>query len=162
MGASSALTACPKVLLTMTSHRLQLEELYSSTLARAQKLETDRLKAVKSVVTTYNASLASLNTPLQLSSERSALLSEAFQPLSDVNSIIEQYKTGPFRPKPTVWTDFYHESTDVRFGIDLRHWADMENEKADIKDRKQIPDVFQELLAALKDGYPALKTADGK
>lgn len=138
--------------------RLRLEELYSATLARAQKLETDRLKAVKNVLTTYNASLASLNTPLQLSSERSALLSEAFQPLSDVNSIIEQYRTGSFRPKPNVWTDFYHETTDVRFGVDLRHWADMESENPDKAARRQMPDIFSELLQALKEGYPALKT----
>lgn len=142
-------------------NRLRLEELYSATLARAQKLEFDRLKAVKTVFTTYNASLASLNTPLQLSSERSALLSEACQPLSDMNSIIEQYRTGPFRPKPTVWTDFHHESTDVRFGIDLRHWSDMELEKPDKTARRQIPDVFSELLQALKDGYPALKSDEG-
>lgn len=119
------------------------------------------MKAVKSLLTTYNASLASLNTPLQLSSERSALLSEAFQPLSDVNSIIEQYRTGPFRPRPAVWTDFYHESTDVRFGVDLRHWADMENEKKDVASRRSIPDVFSELLLALKEGYPTLKDSEG-
>lgn len=149
-------------MLALRKCRLRLEELYSATLGRAQKLEFDRLKAVKSVLTTYNASLASLNTPLQLSSERSALLSEAFQPLSDVNSIIEQYRTGPFRPKPTVWTDFYHETTDVRFGVDLRHWSDMENEKTDKSARRQMPEVFSELLQALKDGYPALKTGEGK
>jgi hypothetical protein len=148
--------------LTTVFGRLRVEELFSATLARAQKLEFDRLKAVKSVLITYNATLASLNTPLQLSSERSALLSEAFQPVSDLNSIIEQYRTGPYRPRPTVWTDFHHEATDVRFGIDLRHWADMENEKPEVASRRKMPDVFDALLNALKEGYPSLKSDEGK
>lgn len=136
--------------------RMQIEELLASSMARAQKLEHDRLKAIKSVLSTYSATLASLNTPLQLSSERTALLQEAFIPASDLNSIIERYKTGPFRPRANVWVDFYHERTDVRFGIDLRHWRDTHDKK------EQLPDIVEALLATLKEGYPKLSNADGE
>jgi len=37
----------------------------------------------------------------------------------------------------------------------------MENEKVDKSARRQIPDVFSELLKALQDGYAALKTDEG-
>lgn len=142
--------------------RLRLEELFSSTLARAQKLELDRLKAIKSVITTYNGTLAAMNTPLQLSSERSALLSEAFVPLSDLNTTIEQYKTGTFRPRPNVWTDFYHETTDVRFGVDLKHWYDMNSESGPSASNQKIPDVLEQLLDTLRAGYPNLKDDAGE
>ena len=135
---------------------MQLEELTASSLARLQKLETDRMKAIKSVITTYNATVASLNTPLQLSSERSALLGEAFLPGHDINSIIERYRTGPFRPRPAVWTDFYHEETDVRFGVDLRHWRDTHDAK------EQMPDVFAVMLGALDESYKRAGRDDGE
>lgn len=135
---------------------MQLEELTASSLARLQKLETDRMKAIKSVITTYNATVASLNTPLQLSSERSALLGEAFLPGHDINSIIERYRTGPFRPRPAVWTDFYHEETDVRFGVDLRHWRDTHDTK------EQTPDVYAVLLSALDESYKRAASDEGR
>ena len=134
---------------------MMLEQRVSSSLNRAQKLELDRLKALKSVISTFNNTLASLNTPLQLSSERSALLQETYQPMSDLNSIIERYRTGPFRPRPNVWVDFYHEQTDVRFGLDLKHWRDTHDKM------EELPDVIRELLSALKDGYEKLANDEG-
>ena len=134
---------------------MQLEELFAASLGRAQKLETDRLKAVKSVITTYNATIAGLNTPLQLSSERSALLGEAYLPSHDLNSVIERYRSGPFRPKPNVWTDFYHEETDVRYGIDLRHWRDTHDKAV------KMPDLVEQLLTALHEGYPKRTDDEG-
>lgn len=137
------------------TYRMQHEELLSTSLVRAQKLEAERLKAIKSVFTTYNATLASLNTPLQLSSERSALLQESFVPFSDLNSIIERYRTGPFRPKPAVWIDFYHEQTDIRFGIDLKHWRDTHEKE------ETIPDIVSIILQAIQQGYEKLPSTEG-
>lgn len=135
---------------------MQTEELVHHSFNRAQKYELERLTAIKSVFGTYTSTLASLNSPLQHSSERTALLQEAFVPSSDLNSIIERYRTGPFRPKPNVWVDWYHEATDVRFGLDLRHWRDT-NEQS-----KKLPELIPAILGVIEEGYPKLPSDDGK
>lgn len=135
---------------------MSLEQLLHKSFSRAQTLEYERLKAVKSALSTYTSTIAALNAPLLQSAERTALLQEAFVPSSDLHSIIEQYRTGPFRPKPHVWINWYHEAADVRFGIDLRHWKDTHEDGA------RMPDILAALLECLQDGYKKLPSDGGK
>lgn len=55
---------------------------------------------------------------------RITLFQETLNPEQDINSIVEQYKTGPFCPKPVIYENYYHGSaTDQIFGVPLEEIA---------------------------------------
>ncbi|KAF7770556.1 hypothetical protein Agabi119p4_6530 [Agaricus bisporus var. burnettii] len=135
--------------------RLGLEERIEETLKLLQRWESERLRAVKTVLLQYQGTLANLPKAIDPSFERQATLIAAYQPESDLNALIERYRTGPFRPAPRVYESVAHAESDVVFGIDLRKWAEGgwftltsgEEKKA------TIPPVITSLLNALNDTY---------
>lgn len=74
--------------------------------------------------------------------------------------MIEQYRTGPFRPSPHLYESVAHDESDVVFGIDLRKWADAgfwNGSSPGSDDRKDtVPSVLTSLLNALMDAYGRL------
>ena len=93
--------------------------------------------------------------------ERSSTLIASYQPESDLKGLIEQYRTGPFRPSPQTYESLAHDESDVVFGIDLRRWADagMWNAtSATSPDARKdsVPPVLTALLTALSEAYPKL------
>ena len=92
--------------------------------------------------------------------ERSATLIAAYQPESDLKAIIEQFRTGPFRPTAHVYESLSHDESDVVFGLDLRRWADAgfwSGNGATNEDRKDlIHPALTALLTALTDAYSKL------
>ncbi|CAA7267405.1 unnamed protein product [Cyclocybe aegerita] len=136
-------------------HRLGLEERIEDTLKVLQHWESERLRAVKTVLLQYQGTLANLPKSLEPSIERSATLVASYQPESDLTALIERYRTGPFRPDPQVYESVAHDEIDVVFGIDLRKWAEggwyamtQGEEKKDL-----VPPVLTALLSGLDTAY---------
>lgn len=141
--------------------RLGLEERIEDALKTLQKWELDRLRAVKTVLSQYQACLEALSKGSAPSLERSSTLIASYQPESDLKALIEQYRTGPFRPNPHVYESVAHDESDVVFGIDLRKWADSGiwntgNGPASPEQKDMIPPVLTALLGALSEAYGKL------
>ncbi|THH16990.1 hypothetical protein EUX98_g9211, partial [Antrodiella citrinella] len=143
--------------------RLGLEERIEDVLKTLQKWELDRLRAVKTVLTQYQTCVEGLTKAVAPSFEKSSALVASFQPEADLRALIEQYRTGPFRPEAQVYESVSHDESDVVFGIDLRKWADLGTwnhvagaveEKKEHKDL--VPPVLSSLLHALQEAYQAM------
>jgi hypothetical protein len=147
--------------------RLGLEERIEETLKTLQRWEADRLRAVKTVLLQFQGTIGTAPRALEPSLKRSETLIAAYQPESDLNALIERYRTGPFRPAPQVYESVAHDEADVVFGIDLRKWADniadstlpqgqgegqVPGPEADAK-RPTIPPVLKALLDAMIAAY---------
>ncbi|KAF9485462.1 hypothetical protein BDN70DRAFT_847745 [Pholiota conissans] len=138
-------------------HRLALEERVEDTLKILQRWESERLRAVKTVLLQYQGTIANLPKSLEPSIERSGTLVASYQPESDLTALIERYRTGPFRPSPQIYESVAHDESDVVFGIDLRKWAEggwytlTQGEGA--TPRETIPPVLTALLLALDAAY---------
>lgn len=109
----------------------------------------------------YQACLESLSKGTTTSLERSSTLVASYQPESDLKALIEQYRTGPFRPNPHVYESVAHDESDVVFGIDLRKWADSglwttNGSPASPEQKDMIPPVLTALLGALTEAYGKL------
>jgi hypothetical protein len=113
------------------------------------------------VLNQYQTCLENLGKYTGSSLERSATLVAAYQPESDLKALVEQYRTGPFRPNPHVYESVAHDESDVVFGIDLRKWADAgfwnANGSVGSQERKEtVPPVLSSLLTALSEAYAKL------
>ena len=144
--------------------RLGLEERIEETLKTLQKWELDRLRAVKTVLLQYQGTLANLPSGLQASVDRSSTLIASYQPEADLRALIEQYRTGPFKPTAHVYESLTHEEADVYFGIDLRRWAEgsWDNLRSDEPMKDKIPEVLTAMLCALDAAYQKLPSDAGK
>ncbi|EJD07412.1 uncharacterized protein FOMMEDRAFT_100626 [Fomitiporia mediterranea MF3/22] len=138
--------------------RLGLEERLEDTLKTLQKWETDRLRAVKTVLLQYQGTLANLPNALQPSVDRSSTLIASYQPEADLRALIERYRTGPFKPVAHVYESLTHEEADVYFGIDLRRWAEgsWDSLRSDAPLKDNVPEVLTAMLNALDAAYPGL------
>lgn len=112
----------------------------------------------------YHACLEGSPQVIGSSLERSSTLIASYQPEADLRALIEQYRTGPFRPTAHVYESVAHDEADVVFGIDLRKWADLgvwspaggSSENKDV-----IPPVLVALFTALKEAYAKLPSDAG-
>ncbi|KAJ7115832.1 hypothetical protein C8R44DRAFT_793397 [Mycena epipterygia] len=138
--------------------RLGLEERIEETLKLLQRWEMERLRAVKTVLLQYHGTVSNLPKSLEPSNERSATLIAAYLPESDLNALIERYRTGPFRPEAQVYESVSHIETDVVFGIDLRRWAEggWDTVSSGEPRKHDTPPVVTALLTALTEAYARL------
>ncbi|CAL1714693.1 unnamed protein product [Somion occarium] len=139
--------------------RLGLEERIEDTLKTLQKWELDRLRAVRTVLSQYHACLEGSPQVIGSSLERSSTLIASYQPEADLRALIEQYRTGPFRPTAHVYESVAHDEADVVFGIDLRKWADLgvwSPAGGSPENKDVIPPVLVALFTALKEAYAKL------
>ena len=92
--------------------------------------------------------------------ERQETLIASYQPEADLKALIEQYRTGPFRPNPHVYESLAHDESDVVFGVDLRKWVDAgfwnASANGSQERRDTIPPVLTTLLNALSEAYGKL------
>ncbi|KDQ61776.1 hypothetical protein JAAARDRAFT_123616 [Jaapia argillacea MUCL 33604] len=141
--------------------RLGLEEMVEETLKGLQRMEGDRLRAVKTVLLQYQGTLSNLPQSLSTSLELSSTVIASYQPESDLQALIERYRTGPFRPNPHVWESvgagiggYAEGEMDTVFGIDLRKWAegvgDVQGGEGEVP---KVPGVLTALLGALGEKY---------
>ena len=110
------------------------------------------------VLTQYHNCIETGPSNIGASLTHSSTLIAAYHPEADLKALIEQYRTGPFRPTAHVYESVAHDEADVVFGIDLRKWADLgvwspngSPEKKDV-----LPPVLVVLLKGLKEAYPKL------
>ncbi|KAJ7281780.1 hypothetical protein C8J57DRAFT_82609 [Mycena rebaudengoi] len=138
--------------------RLGLEERIEDTLKTLQRWEMERLRAVKTVLLQYHGTMSNLPKSLEPSNERSGTLIAAYLPESDLNALIERYRTGPFRPEAQVYESISHIETDVVFGIDLRRWAEggWDTVSSGAPRKHDVPPVVTSLLSALSVAYEKL------
>ncbi|PWN48906.1 hypothetical protein IE53DRAFT_398827 [Violaceomyces palustris] len=106
--------------------RCAVEEILFEHYTFAQRWETDRVKAVKAVLMSYNAALSTLHPSLAASFERSLALQKGFNPERELRNFVNDAQTGPFRPAPEVFHPYYHDEAGSQlyagaggFGIDL-------------------------------------------
>ena len=135
--------------------RLGLEERIEDTLRLLQRWETERLRAVKTVLLQFHGTLSNLPRALEAPLERSASHIAAYLPDSDLSALIERYRTGPFRPHPQVYESVAHDESDVLFGIDLRRWfeGDWSSLHDEAQNKPLVPPVLTTLLDGLTQAY---------
>ncbi|GAA5827094.1 hypothetical protein JCM11251_001116 [Rhodosporidiobolus azoricus] len=101
--------------------RLTLESALSTHLPYLHRLETDRLRAAQSVLKSFHAAVSALPRAVVDSQKR---VGEALDGLGraerDVRGLIERRRTGPFSPRPVLFTSHYADPPLTTFGIDLR------------------------------------------
>nr|GAT46765.1 predicted protein [Mycena chlorophos] len=138
--------------------RLGLEERIEETLKTLQRWEIERLRAVKTVLLQYHGTVSNLPKSLDASHERSGTLIAAYLPETDLNALIERYRTGPFRPEAQVYESVSHVETDVVFGIDLRRWAEggWDTVSSGEPRKNEVPPVLPAMLAAITEAYNRL------
>ncbi|KAJ6581367.1 hypothetical protein B0H19DRAFT_1060957 [Mycena capillaripes] len=138
--------------------RLGLEERIEDTLKLLQRWEMERLRAVKTVLLQYHGTVSNLPKSLEPSNERSGTLIAAYLPESDLNALIERYRTGSFRPEAQVYESISHIETDVVFGIDLRRWAEggWDTVSSGEPRKNDVPPVLPAMLTALTEAYGRL------
>ncbi|KAK1232125.1 Rho-GTPase-activating protein 8 [Marasmius sp. AFHP31] len=141
--------------------RLHLEERFEDSFKTLQRWETERLRAIKTVLLQFQGTLANLPKSLESSFERQSTLIAAYQPENDLTALIERYRTGPFRPDPQVYESVFHDECDTVFGIDLRKWGEGGVGLLSVpspEKKEAVPEVLSALLRALTAGYEKLPT----
>ena len=77
------------------------------------------------------------------------LYQETVQPLGDLRYLLENYRTGGFAPKVTVYENYYNSADEQTFGVDLEARARA--------DRKRVPSIITTILTFLDNRYPDLE-----
>ncbi|GAA5899141.1 hypothetical protein JCM6882_004627, partial [Rhodosporidiobolus microsporus] len=101
--------------------RLTLDAALSSHLPYLHRCETDRLRAAQSVLRSFHAAVSALPRAVVDSQERvKGALEGLGRAERDVRGVIERRRTGPFQPRPVLFTSHYADPPLTTFGIDLR------------------------------------------
>lgn len=129
--------------------RCTLEESMMDHLRFLERCETDRLKAIKSVILDFSGAISNSIPSFQSQVDHMMLYQETIQPLGDLRYLLENYRTGPFVPKVTPYENYYGSVDDQTFGVDLEARARA--------DRKRVPSVVTAILTFLDNHYPDLE-----
>ncbi|KAL1302075.1 hypothetical protein AAFC00_002514 [Neodothiora populina] len=129
--------------------RCNLEEAMVDHLKFMERCELDRLKAIKSVILDFSGAVSNVIPSLQSTVDNMMLFQETVQPLGDLRYLLENYRTGPFVPKVTIYENYYNNVDEQTFGVDIEARAR--------SDRKRVPLVVTTLLTFLDNHYPDLE-----
>ncbi|KAJ9602481.1 Rho-GTPase-activating protein 8 [Cladophialophora chaetospira] len=129
--------------------RCNLEESMMDHLKFLERCETDRLKAIKSVILDFSGAISNSIPSFQSQVDHMMLYQETIQPLGDLRYLLENYKTGAFVPKVTPYENYYGSVDDQTFGVDLEARARA--------DRKRVPVIVTAILTFLDNHYPDLE-----
>lgn len=147
--------------------RTRMEEIVQEGLVVLQRWEADRLAAVRTVLKEYQRLQAALPSALHPSFETSDLLLDAYSPASDLDALIQRYRTGSFRPQVDVYEPFADVNADIVFGGDVFRWAEgvdwkLPGEKEqEAEEDALLHPVVRALLHRLKTGYADLPDDEG-
>jgi hypothetical protein len=129
--------------------RCNLEESIMDHLKFLERCETDRLKAIKSVILDFSGAISNSIPSFQSQVDNMVLYQETINPLSDLRYLLENYRTGAFVPRPTPYENYYGSVDDQIFGVDLEARARA--------DRKRVPVLVTSILTFLDNHYPDLE-----
>lgn len=129
--------------------RCSLEESMMDHLKFLERCETDRLKAIKSVILDFSGAISNSIPSFQSQVDHMMLYQETIQPLGDLRYLLENYRTGAFVPKVTPYENYYGSVDDQTFGVDLEARARA--------DRKRVPIIVTSILTFLDNHYPDLE-----
>ncbi|KAH0559537.1 hypothetical protein GP486_003949 [Trichoglossum hirsutum] len=133
----------------LDSMRCRLEESMMDHLKFMERCELDRLKAIKAVILDFSGAISNVIPSLQSTVDRMMLYQETVQPLGDLRYLLENYRTGGFAPKVHIYENYYNQTDDQTFGVDLEARARA--------DRKRVPVVITTILTFLDNHYPDLE-----
>lgn len=129
--------------------RCNLEESMMDHLKFLERCETDRLKAIKSVILDFSGAISNSIPSFQSQVDNMVLYQETINPLSDLRYFLENYRVGAFVPRPTPYENYYGSVDDQIFGVDLEARARA--------DRKRVPVLVTSILTFLDNHYPDLE-----
>ncbi|KAL3418194.1 hypothetical protein PVAG01_09909 [Phlyctema vagabunda] len=128
--------------------RCQLEEAIIEHLRYLERCELDRLKAIKTIILDFSGTISNVIPSLQSTVDNMMLYQETVQPLGDLRYLLENYRTGGFSPRVTVYENYYNSADEQTFGVDLEARARA--------DRKRVPALITTVLTFLDRKYPDL------
>ncbi|GIZ49644.1 hypothetical protein CKM354_001267200 [Cercospora kikuchii] len=114
-----------------------------------ERCELDRLKAIKSVILDFSGAVSNVIPSLQSSVDNMMLFQETVQPLADLRYLLENYRTGNFVPKVTIYENYYNKVEEQTFGVDIELRARA--------DKKRVPLLVTSILTFLDSHYPDLE-----
>lgn len=129
--------------------RCQLEEAIFEHLKYLERCELDRLKAIKTIILDFSGTISNVIPSLQSTVDKMMLYQETVQPVGDLRYLLENYRTGGFVPKVTVYENYYNLADEQTFGVDLEARARA--------DRKRVPAIITTILTFLDNRYPDLE-----
>lgn len=129
--------------------RCSFEETVMDHLTFMQKCELDRLRAIKKVMFDFVAAFSNKVSVMKRTSDELFVVEETIHPTSDLKFLIENYTTGKFNPRVTLYDNYYDSNIKQTFGVDI-------NIKSRL-DRKVVPVIVQAVLSYLDEVYPELK-----
>ncbi|EST08156.1 Rho GTPase-activating protein domain protein [Kalmanozyma brasiliensis GHG001] len=93
--------------------RCQVEEVLFEHYALTQRWEVDRIRAVQSVLASYNQAVSAQLPILQESSARSVHIHQGLNPALELRALIRQARTGPFHPAIERFQPYYHDEISL-------------------------------------------------
>ncbi|CDW96767.1 hypothetical protein [Sporisorium scitamineum] len=93
--------------------RCQVEEVLFEHYALTQRWEADRIRAVHSVLASYNQAVSAQLPILQQSSTRSFKIHQGLDPSLELRALIRQARTGPFHPAIERFQPYYHDEISL-------------------------------------------------
>lgn len=129
--------------------RCTLEEAMIDHLKFMERCEVDRVKAIKSVILDFSGSISNVIPSLQSTVDNMMLFQETVQPTNDVRYLLENYRTGNYCPRVTVYENYYNLVDEQTFGVDIEARAR--------SDRKRVPLIVTTILTFLDQHYPDLE-----
>ncbi|KAF2098547.1 hypothetical protein NA57DRAFT_39141 [Rhizodiscina lignyota] len=133
----------------LDSFRCLLEEEMFLHLKFMERCELDRLKAIKAVILDFSGAISNVIPSLQSTVDQMMLFQETVQPGGDLRYLLENYRTGPFVPRVTIYENYYNSVDEQTFGVDLEARAR--------SDRKRVPTIVTSILMFLDNHYPDLE-----
>lgn len=93
--------------------RCQLEEVLFEHYGLTQRWEADRIRAVQSVLASYNQAISAQGPILQQSTARSFKIHQGLDPSLELRALIRQARTGPFHPAIERFQPYYHDEISL-------------------------------------------------
>ena len=129
--------------------RCTLEEQMIDHLRWQERLELERLSAVKTVILDFSGAISNVIPGMQSTIDSMMIFQESIQPAADLRYMIESYRSGGYAPKVTTYENYTRHTDDQVFGVDVEARA-----KAD---GRRVPLIVSTILQHMDEAYPQLE-----
>ncbi|KAJ9475768.1 Rho-GTPase-activating protein RGD2 [Pseudozyma hubeiensis] len=111
--ADNAETVYEEAVRNLDRTRCQLEEVLFEHYGLTQRWEADRIRAVQSVLASYNQAISAQTPILHQSTTRSFKIHQGLDPSLELRALIRQARTGPFHPAIERFQPYYHDEISL-------------------------------------------------